>query len=495
MKFIARDEELNILEREYQKNDSSFIAVYGRRRIGKTALINHFLNKKNGLLFSVTGAYDVKTKEHLANFSNKLSLAFGSKEKQFNNWSSAFQSLQIEISSIEISKNSKMTIFIDELPWLAEMRDNGFKGALSLFWNDFASKREDIFLVVCGSATSWIINHVINDHGSLSNRITALIHLETFNLRETKEFLETQGHKGLSHKTVMDYYMVLGGVAHYLKLLNPKLSFVQNIQELFFKRNGVLRTEYNRLFRSLFKNHKTHELIVNYLVSAWEGKSLSDLSKKKGLKKGATLINALRELEESNILKKRYKYKQRKRDIIYGISDPFIYFFNRWVKDTSQMDLLGNQNFFQNIYKSQSYKSWCGFAFENICHTHIVEIKRALGIEGVITRNYYWRASDKKSGAQIDILLERDDDVINIIECKYHNQPFSIDKRYALQLENKELLFQKSSSYMGSIQLVMITSAGLKENSYSQSLISHDFSFEILFKNFKKTLFSKKGMN
>ena len=482
MTFIGREEELDILEQEYNKKKSSFVAVYGRRRVGKTELINHFLSQKEALAFSVTGAYDVKLKFHLENFSNKLSLAFGAKEVEFKSWSKAFVALGREIERVSSKKNGKISIFIDELPWLAEMKDNGFKGALSLFWNDFASKRDDIFLVVCGSATSWIIDHIIDDSGSLSNRITAQIHLEVFTLKETKLFLEQEGHKGLGNKTVMDYYMVFGGVAHYLSLLNPSLSFVQNIQILFFQKNGLLRTEYSRLFRSLFKNHQTHELIIDYLSSSWSGQTLSDLAKKKGLSKGVVLSNALKELEASNLITRRYKYKQIKRDIIYGVSDPFIYFYNRWVKNSSQVDFIGNKHFFQAIYKSQSYKSWCGFSFESICHQHIVEIKRALGVEGVITRNYYWKSTAKSSqekGSQIDILLERADDVINIIECKYHIQPFVIDKKYAKELENKEISFQENTNYRGSIQIIMLTSSGVKENAYSQSLVSQSFMLDI----------------
>jgi hypothetical protein len=476
MNFIGREEELTILEREYSKSYSSFVAVYGRRRIGKTELINHFLSQKESIAFSVTGAYDVKLKFHLENFSNKLSLAFGAEEEKFKSWSRAFLSLQREIERVSPKIEGKISIFIDELPWLAQMKDNGFKGALSLFWNDFASKRNDIFLVVCGSATSWIINHIIEDHGSLANRITAQIHLEVFSLKETKTFLKQQGHKGLNKKTVMDYYMVLGGVAHYLKLLDPSLSFVQNIQRLFFEKNGLLRTEYHRLFRSLFKNHETHELVIDYLSNSWSGERLSDLAKHKGLSKGVLLSTALKELEASNLITKRYKYKQIKRDVIYGVSDPFVYFFNRWVKESSQIDFIGNKHYFQALYKSQSYKSWCGFSFESICHQHILEIKRALGIEGVYTQNYYW----KNENTQIDILLERADDVINIIECKYHTQPFTITKKYAKELENKEIAFQGSSNFMGSIQITMLSSSGLKENEYSRDLVSQAFELDIL---------------
>jgi len=352
---------------------------------------------------------------------------------------------------------------------------------LSLFWNDFVSKRDNIFLVVCGSATSWIINHIVQDQGSLANRVTAIIHLQSFTLHETKEFLEEMKHKGLTHKNVMEYYMILGGVAHYLKLLQPNISVVQNIDRLFFKQNGILRTEYYNLFATLFKKHQTHETIIKYLCNVWSGLSISELAQKKDLKLGSVLFNALRELEESGFLVKRYKYGQKKREIRYSIQDPFIYFFTKWVEHTAMIDLLQNRNFFQKIYTSNAYKIWSGFAFENICHSHIYQIKKALGISGVITRSYYWSASHDKRGAQIDILLERDDNVIDIIECKFHNKPFTITKQYANNLQNKQTLFYEKSGYQGSIQIVMVTIYGVKPNSYYHELISEDIEIDAFF--------------
>ena len=485
MNFVSREEELKILETQYNKSSSSFIAVYGRRRVGKTELIDHFIQTKNCPSFRVTGAYDTTLKSHLDNFANKLTLAFGCNEYSFSNWDEAFLALQNNIESINLLKNCKFSIFIDELPWLAQMKSNGFKSALSLFWNDFASKRDDIFLVVCGSATSWIISHIIEDSGSLANRVTSIIHLNAFNLKETKLFLENAGHKGLSEKTVVDYYMVLGGVAHYLKLLDPKSSFVQNIQQLFFTQNGVLRTEYNHLFRSLFKNHKTHEIIVKYLSSSWSGFSLSQLGSKKDLQVGAVLSSALQELEESGFIVRRVKYGQSKRDTLYSLCDSFTYFFTKWVSGTSMISLQQNPSYFQKVFKGQAYKSWSGFAFENICHNHILQIKYALSIGGVVTSSHYWSSTTKekeRKGTQIDILLKRDDDVINIIECKYHNKEFVIDKKYAQELKNKELVFQESSSYQGSINIVMLTIDGVKQNEYYDEIVTNDITISEFFK-------------
>jgi len=481
MKFIAREEELKILEEEYRKEFSSFVAVYGRRRIGKTELVNHFIALQSSLFFSVTGAYGASQKSHLNNFSNKFSLAFGCKKPKFENWDDAFFMLQQNIEKLNLKKGSKFIVFIDELPWLAEMKNNGFKSALSLFWNDFASKRDDIFLLVCGSATSWIIHQIVQDHGSLANRVTALIHLEPFSLHETKYFLEALGHKGLTHKNVMEYYMTLGGVAHYLKLLQKNLSFVQNIERLFFQQHGVLRSEYFNLFATLFKNHQVHENIISHLCATWNGLSISELAKRKDLKLGSVLSNALRELEASGFLVKRYKYGQKKRDTLYSIKDPFIYFFTKWVENTAMVDLIENQNYFQSVYTSGAYKVWSGFAFESVCRSHIFQIKKALGIAGVISQSYYWSATDTKQGAQIDIVLERADDVINLIECKFYNKEFTISKQYANNLANKAELFYEHTGYKGSIQTVMVTLYGVKQNAYYHNIIAYDIGIDAFF--------------
>jgi hypothetical protein len=483
--FVARDEELAILESQYQKNSSTFVALYGRRRIGKTELINNFFAQKKCFLFSLTGAYHATQEAHLANFSDKFSLAFGksSDEVNFKTWSEAFIALRNALMDVKPQKGCKLSIFIDELPWLADMKDNGFKSALSLFWNDFASKRDDIMLVVCGSATSWIIEHIIDDRGSLANRITATIHLQSFTLKETRAFLLAQGFKNISPKVLSEYYMVFGGVAHYLGLIDVKKSFIQNIQLLFFSQNALLRTEYNRLFRSLFKNHHIHELVIKTLVKKWSGMSFSELKQSKKLSSSSQLHRALEELEASGFIAKHFKYGQKKKDTLYRVKDPFVFFFTKWVEKTSMVELIQNREYFLGIYQSQKYKIWRGYAFENLAHNHILELKESLGIGAVFTTSHYWRyvpKSTDEQGVQIDLLLIRADGVANIIECKFTNKPFVIDKKYASELENKVTVFNEQTNHKFMTTVVMFTLNGIKENEYSGYLLSDDVLVELL---------------
>ncbi|MCH9740515.1 MAG: hypothetical protein K0U38_06705 [Epsilonproteobacteria bacterium] len=476
MTFVERKNELEILESAYQQPSSSFVAVYGRRRIGKTELVNNFFQSKPCFLFSLTGAYNATFQAHLDNFSDKFCSAFGylSSEVNFKSWSDAFRALRDAITKVETQKDCKIGIFIDELPWLSGMKDNGFKSALSLFWNDFASKRDDIMLVVCGSATSWIIEHIIEDRGSLANRVTAIIHLQSFTLKETKSFFLAHGYKNISQKDLVEYYMVFGGVAHYLSLVNPRKSFIQNIQIIFFSQNGVLRTEYSRLFRSLFNNFHVHELIIKTLVKSWSGLSFAELKKIKKLSSSSTLHSALDELEASGFIVKHFKYGQQKRDTLYRVKDPFLFFFTKWVETTSSVEIFQNRNYFLSLYQTQKYKIWAGYAFENICHNHILELKEALGVGAVLTTSHYWRYVSKtkdEQGVQIDLLLVRADGVANIIECKYSSSEFVIDKKYAQNLENKVSVFNEVTKYAHTTTVVMFTLNGVKRNEYSDYLV------------------------
>ena len=482
MNFVERTDEMAILENAYNSKKSSFVAVYGRRRIGKTELINHFFNEKGSFLFSLTGAYDATFEAHLDNFKDKLSSAFLPKASlDINSWSEAFRALRDEIKMMKLQKGSKISIFIDELPWLAKVKGDGFKSALSLFWNDFASQRDDIMLVVCGSATSWIIDHIIEDRGSLANRVTAIIHLQSFTLKESHSFLLAHGYKNISSKDLSEYYMVFGGVAHYLSLLNPKKSFIQNIQNIFFSQHGLLRTEYNRLFRSLFDNYDIHEFIVKKLVKSWNGMSVSELKNNKKLSSSSALNQALKELEVSGFIVKHFKYGQKKRDALYRVKDPFLFFFTKWVENTSLSEIFQNKKYFMAVYQSQKYKIWLGYAFENLCHNHILELKDSLGIGAVHTTSHYWRHVPKEQdekGTQIDLLLVRADGIINIIECKYSSSEFVIDKKYAQNLENKVSVFLKESKYAHTVTVVMLTLNGVKSNDYADYVISDNVLVE-----------------
>jgi uncharacterized protein len=222
--IIGRNSEKAILNEAFSSNESQFLAITGRRRIGKTYLINTFFDKK--ISFHFSGMLNASFGQQLQNFQYSLNDYFKTEKGTVipTNWLMAFQHLSKCLQKSK--KKKKQVIFIDELPWLDTHKSN-FIAALDWFWNTWAVNK-NVLLIVCGSSTSWIINKVINNKGGLHNRITKRIHLEPFTLRETELFLKHKKIK-LSKYQITQLYMSLGGVPHYLKEIKTGESASQAV--------------------------------------------------------------------------------------------------------------------------------------------------------------------------------------------------------------------------------------------------------------------------
>jgi predicted transcriptional regulator len=339
-----------------------------------------------------TGKKGSSKQNQIASFLRVVKSTFNTPKLQAKEWAEAFDILKEYIENS--SKEGKKVLFIDELPWLDSAK-SGFLEELSYFWNNFLSKREDIILVVCGSAASYMLKKVIHNKGPLHGRVTQIISLKTFNLSEVKTFLEEKGCH-YSNKSISELFMILGGVAKYIDSITSEFTVTQNIDNLIFSQNALLRNEYKELFTSLFDSAKTHYEIMNTLISKWSGFTQKELSEK--IKISQTGVKEpLKELVSSGFVTQIQKFGQTKRDIIYRATDPFSYFYHKWLKELKFTN-------FNAISISQSYKSWSGFAFENLCHIHIDAIKKALGISGVPTLAHYWsfKGDETLFGAQID---------------------------------------------------------------------------------------------
>lgn len=402
--------------------------------------------------------------------------AYGSKIKTVpSNWIEAFERLKSMIidDTIKIdSRYGRRVIFLDELPWF-DTGKSDFKAALDLFWNSFASIRNDLVLIVCGSATSWIINNLLNGKGGFHNRITSKIPMHPFTIKEDEQLINGQNHNTLSRKEIIDAYMVFGGVPYYLNLIDPNFSLIQNIDNICFKEDGELANEYNNLFSSLFKNHENHIKIINALSKVKKGLSRNELLAKTKLTSGSSFTKVLRELEECGFIRKFVDYKKAKNEGIYQLIDPFTLFSINYLKTRSF-------NSWVNYVGSPGYYSWCGYAFKIICINHIDSIKSELKIEGIDSMNYSF-LSNAKDGAQIDLLIDRKDDVINLCEIKYTGSEFEIDSAYEAALLHKIEVFRANTKTKKSVQLTFITLNGLKMNAHSgivRKALTADMFFE-----------------
>lgn len=467
--IIGRKEELEILNGALKSRRPELIVVYGRRRIGKTYLVREAYKKH--IRFEFSGTYQATFREQLKNFDNALAdrLFF---VKRSTNWIEAFHQLGKYISTIRSSR--KKVIFIDEFPWL-DTRRSGFLRAFDHFWNSYVSRRNDVVIVVCGSAASYMIKHIIKSKGGLHNRLTQQIRLSPFNLAETEQMLKRNGIM-FSRYEILQLYMATGGVPHYLEMLNRGESVAQTIDRLCFSQNGFLRTEFSNVFASLFEQYENHESIMRTLAKVRKGMTRNAILKKMKINSGGTITQALEELEQSGFIEKYMPY-QGVKDAIYRLTDEYSLFYLRYIEGTKP----GRKMMWMKIQGQQAYKIWAGFSYETICLKHLEQIKEALRISGINATYGSWLEKNESRGAQIDLLIDRDDNVINVCEIKFWNARFLLDKNYAGEIAAKVHAFTASTKTKKSVFVTFITTYGMTDNAYKRSQVQNELTMDDLF--------------
>ncbi len=470
--IIGREKERNILKEAYNSEYSEFVAVYGRRRIGKTFLVREAFDYN--FTFQHTGVYKAPLKKQLRNFRDALKMSGMKKVRIPSDWTDAFFLLA---QFIKESPEGKKVIFIDEIPWLDTPR-SGFLSALEYFWNSFASARKDILLIICGSATSWIINKVLKNHGGLHNRVTYRIHLQPFTLHECELYAQSMGLRA-SHYDLLEYYMILGGVAFYWSRLQKALSVAQNIDSMIFAESGFLHNEFNELYDSLFNEPESYIKVIETLGTIRIGMTREELVKEGGITSNGKLTRILEDLTECGFIKRMPSYGGKTKDDLIQLVDNFTIFYYKYMKENKTND----ERFWSNSYNSPTRAAWCGLAFERVCFQHIPQIKSALGISGVSTHCYSWKAkrSDAAPGAQVDMVIDRADNVINLCEIKFSKAEYSISGEYIINLSNKTECFTALTKTSKSIFLTMITTCGLSHNEYWNQ-VQAEITAEDLFK-------------
>lgn len=469
--IIGREQEIEKLENYISSRKSEFIAIYGRRRVGKTFLVKELF--ENRFAFRITGKDNVITKEQLASFSFALNDQLGI-EADVTNWPEAFRLLQ---KALEKMPDGTKIIFFDELPWFDTYASN-FISALEHFWNDWAFYRSDIKLIACGSATTWMLNQVINSRGGLHNRITHNILLSPFKLHEVEEYFKSQGFY-YERPEIIECYMAMGGVAYYLSLFETNKSVAQNIQQLCFTRGGELTEEFERLFNSLFKKADNHLAIVTALKNKGKGMTRLDLLDATGLANNGRFSQILKELEQCDFIRSYTPFGKSKKDMMYQLIDPFCLFYFKFMHNKGAF----LDNHWVKMQTTAEYESWCGHAFEIVCLHHINEIVKALGIDGCINTPCSWSYrpttkvladeeadEDLKHGTQIDLLIDRSDRSISICEMKYCNGEYEISKAYDAHLIHRLKVFKKVTKTTKTLIPTFVTPHGLYNNMYARKI-------------------------
>jgi AAA+ ATPase superfamily predicted ATPase len=469
MDVTGRKKEVEMLLEAFNSNRSELISVSGRRRIGKTFLIRNTFNKN--IVFDISGILNISLKQQLENFHFILQEK-GQENTKPKSWIEAFHQLGQFIDSLKSKK--RKVIFIDEFPWF-DSRKSKFLPAFENFWNSYAAKRNDLVVVICGSAAAYMAKKIIRNKGGLHNRLTYNIRLEPFKLNEAEQLLKKNKVK-LTRYDVLMLYMVMGGVPYYLEKIKPGESVQQAIDRLCFRKDGLLRQEFKNVFASLFERHEAHEKVIQTLASVRKGMTRTEIVYKSKLNSGGSLTRTLNELEESGFIEKYTPYKGRK-DSLFRLLDEYSMFYLRFIENTKP----SASGIWKKLYNQAFFKSWAGFTFETVCIKHIEQIKAGLKISGIYSETGSWIDKNPDNGAQIDLLIDRADNVINLCEMKFYNAEFTIDKKYATELRNKVSVFSNSTKTKKNIFLTFITSYGLKTNEYSLELVQNNLTIDDLF--------------
>ncbi|MCD8184055.1 MAG: ATP-binding protein [Bacteroides sp.] len=469
--IVGRIREQKELKEYIASKSSEFIAIYGRRRVGKTFLVREMYGDR--FTFYVTGMDNASMQEQLLNFNLALRRSSGREWKNASNWLLAFEQL---ISYLEGLPQGNKIIFMDELPWM-DTHKSGFVSALEHFWNAWASARRDIKLIVCGSATSWMIDKLINNRGGLHNRLTHRILIEPFNLEECEQYFHSRNIAYSRHE-IAECYMVIGGIPFYLSQMKKGLSVAQNIDRLFFAGSAALGNEFDNLYRALFKYSEKYVKIVEALAIKGKGLNRLELIKQTGLSNNGGPTTMLKELEACGFIRKYEPFGKVKKDALYQLVDFFTLFYFKFILKNRYKD----EHFWTSSQESPVYRAWSGYAFEMLCLCHIRQIKKALGISGIQSLVSSWRSETSEEGAQIDLVIDRKDQTVNLCEMKYSIIEFAIDKKYDANLRNKQAAFLAETKTRKSIQLTFITTYGVKPNAYS-SRVQSEVLLEDLFIN------------
>lgn len=475
IKIIGREKEIEKLNKLLNSNQAEFLAIYGRRRVGKTFLIRQCF--KNNLVFDFSGTKDVSITQQLSNFFDEyLSRTKGQRESKMpTSWHDAFRYLANFIKSqSDINPNQKLVVFIDEMPWIDTPKSE-FISALEFFWNQHISKLNNVILVGCGSASSWIRKKLINARGGLYNRVTQRIKLMPFNLHETELFLLEKGIDFTRYQ-ILELYMAMGGIPFYLNEIEKGKSATQSINEVCFSNDGLLHDEYFQLYHSLFKNAENHIKIIETLASKPQGIIRTDLINETKIS-DASLSRALDELVECDFISIYQPFINKKKEAIYKLTDLYSLFYLKFIKDnrgSKSWEQLSNQS---------TYTAWSGYAFENICMQHIEQIKTALGIKGIFSSISSWKfkGNDELPGTQIDMLIDRADQVINLCEAKFTKENFVITNNYCSQLKLKKSIFRTVTQSKKAIFTTLLTTYPAMQNKYYLEEIQNEVSMEKMF--------------
>ena len=473
MNIIGRKREQKILASIVKSGRPEFVVVYGRRRVGKTFLINSYFKER--FAFKFTGLAKKDMKLQLKRFGDELRRQGFRDITTPRSWFEAFDCLRDFLEKTKRAK-SRQVVFIDELPFMDSQRSN-LVPALENFWNSWGCTQSQLILIICGSATTWITHKIIKNHGGLHNRLTVKMNLHPFSLFETRQHLRAM-KVDFSQRDIMECYMIMGGIPYYQSLLQSGLSLAQNVDNLFFNKDGRLVDEFDNLYASLFDSSDKYIRIIEALSKKSKGLTREEIQEETGLTSGGVLTKCLENLVSCDLIRSYPGYGKTQRRTMYQLIDFYTLFYYKFIHKHTQT----SSGYWIHLQGTSKHSVWSGYAFEQLCLAHYPQIAKSLGISGIMSEIYAWRSNQKDGGAQIDLVIKRSDHVVNVCEIKYWREPFRLTQKYINELQNKIEVFRRENNVTQAIHLVMITSNGLANPAFS-SVVQREVKAENLFED------------
>jgi len=471
--FIGREKEIEVLNDAFNSNEGELVWVTGRIRVGKTFLIKEIYGEH--ICFEITGLKDKNLKEQLAHFNRILNQSQSLKTYPMpKGWIDAFHNLRDWLENTKTDQ--RRVLFFDELPWIATPRSR-FLTWFGLFWNTWGAWN-NVVVVISGSASFWMREKILNDRGGLHNRATKRIYMKPFTLPETETYLKSKD-LNLTRYHIVQIYMAMGGIPHYLKEIKTGWTATQAIDNICFSETGLLKSEFSKLYQALFEHPEAHEAVVRALASSHQGITRSEVAKRSGLSPNGQLTKTLTELEQSSFIKSYHPFGKRKKEKLFRLTDEYSLFYLRFIEN----QIHEEEEVWQRLSQTQTYKIWTGYAYENIWLKHIPQIKKALGISGMYSQSssFYLKPTDEEKGLQIDLLLDRNDHAINLFEIKFYNDEYVMNEADTKSLRERRGIFQRSTKTKKQIFWSLITTFGLKLNKHGLGAFQHVLTLDDLF--------------
>lgn len=473
---MGRVEERRVLSEAARVDRAALVAMYGRRRVGKTHLVRNHLQPLAGTYFEAIGQHAAPKEVQLDNFRQRLEAFFGHRLPRLDDWREALSLLgDGVITAAERKPTKPVVVFFDELPWMATHR-SGLLPAIDYLWNSRLSRVPNLVWVLCGSAASFMLDRLVNAKGGLHNRITHRLRLEPFELGEVRELLARRGLRRGTMQAV-ELYMALGGIPYYLLQVPSGMSASQAIGHVCFGRAGQLEGEFGRLFASLFDDAGEHERLVRAAATSRGGMSRDELIAAAGLRSGGRATRWLDELEATGFLARFVPYGRTSRDTSYRVIDEYSLFYLRWIEPApaSSFGARGTKHWISKA-NSPAFRAWAGYAFEGICLKHVTQIEKALGIDTMANEVGTWRHVPRRgapddAGAQVDLLFDRPDGIINLCEIKYAAEEFVLTKAHAKDLVTRAEIFRARTNTKKEVVTTLITTLGLRPGLWNDEVI------------------------